>query len=180
LHGRIVFFCEIFGDFLNRRRTITALQYFDSDRVGLEHAFRSSVGEPETGQPEGTAVTTSLRFTGKTRYNTFIGVEAEMGSMLGRAGSNVAGAYGVAGLRNDLGALRLAAELVAGRRWIRYDLDGGTDPTRMVAEPRVRADLWLAPQVTLGGAVGATLGDDAVWMAGIYVGLHSQPYAATR
>lgn len=143
-------------------------------------AFRSSVGEPETGQPEGTAVTTSLRFTGKTRYNTFLGVEAEMGAMLGRAGSNVAGAYGVAGLRNDLGALRLAAELVAGRRWIRYDLDGGTDPTRMVAEPRVRADLWLAPQVTLGGAVGATLGDDAVWMAGIYVGLHSQPYAATR
>lgn len=141
-------------------------------------AFRTTTGEPTTpGLPEGTALTTSLRFTGRTRFNTFLGVEGEVGEMLGRAGSNVAGAYGVAGLRSDLGALRLAAELVAGRRWIRYDLDGTEDPTRLIAEPRVRADLWLASQLTLGVAAGATLGEHSVWMAGVYIGFHSHPYA---
>lgn len=143
-------------------------------------AFRTTSGEPTPGLPEGTALTTSLRFTGRTRFNTFLGVEGEVGEMLGRVGSNVAGAYGVAGVRSDLGALRIAAEIVAGRRWIRYALDGAEDPTLMMAEPRVRADLWLASQLTLGVAAGATLGDHSVWMAGVYIGFHSHPYAETR
>ncbi|HEU4615349.1 MAG TPA: hypothetical protein VFS15_24815, partial [Kofleriaceae bacterium] len=94
--------------------------------------------------------------------------------------SNVAGAYGVAGVRSDLGALRIAAEVVAGRRWVRYALDGTEDPTLLMVEPRVRADIWLASQLTLGVAAGATLGERSVWMAGVYVGFHSQPYAGMR
>lgn len=143
-------------------------------------AFRTATGASTPGLPEGTALTTSLRFTGRTRFNTFLGVEGEVGEMMGRAGSNVAGAYGVAGVRSDLGALRIGAELVAGRRWVRYALDGAEDPTLMIVEPRVRADLWLASQLTLGAAAGATLGERSVWMAGVYVGFHSQPYAGMR
>lgn len=144
-------------------------------------AFRTTTGASTTPElPEGTALTTSLRFTGRTLFNTFLGVEGEVGEMVGRTGSNVAGAYGVAGVRSDLGALRIAAEVVAGRRWVRYALDGTEDPTLLMVEPRVRADIWLASQLTLGVAAGATLGERSVWMAGVYVGFHSQPYAGMR
>jgi opacity protein-like surface antigen len=140
-------------------------------------AFRSTgQTEPDPSLGEGTAVTSSLRFTGRARYNTFLGVEAEFGKLVGFDESNVAGAYGVAGGRGDLGAVRLSAELVAGRRWVRYELNGATDPSKLVAEPRIRADLWLSPYWTLGGAVGATLSDRQVWMAGIYIGVHDKAY----
>ena len=39
MQRRVVVFCEIGGDLFDRCRAITALQNFDSDRVGLEHAF---------------------------------------------------------------------------------------------------------------------------------------------
>ena len=137
-------------------------------------AFRGEMTTPDDPALDaGTAVTTSLRFTGKTRWNTFLGVEAETGKLLGIQRSNIAGAYGVAGIRSDLGRLRIAAELVAGRRWVRYEVLHAADASVLMAEPRVRGDLWLAPQVTIGGAVGATIGDRSVWMAGIYIGLHS-------
>jgi hypothetical protein len=144
-------------------------------------AFRSTTGEGETepGLAAGTALTTSLRFTGRAWGSGFLGIEAEFGELIGVVGSNVAGAYGVAGARGELGSLRIAAELVAGRRWVRYELMEKSDPSAMIAEPRVRADLWLAPKLTLGAAVGATLGDRSVWMAGIYLGIHSFQYDRT-
>jgi hypothetical protein len=144
-------------------------------------AFRSTDGmDPDPSLGEGTAVTSSLRFTGRTRYNTFLGVEGEFGQLVGYGQSNVAGAYGVAGARGDLGAVRLSAELVAGRRWVRYEADGPSDPNKLVAEPRIRGDIWLSPYWTLGGAVGATLSDRQVWMAGVYLGVHGLPFDGTR
>jgi hypothetical protein len=143
---------------------------------GDDIAFRSSTGDTDSSLPAGEAVTTSIRFTGKARYNTFFGVEGEVGEMIGYSTSNIAGAYGVAGARGELGRLRVAAELVAGRRWVRYEIVGKSDPSVMMMEPRVRADLWLSPRLTLGGAVGATLGDRRVWMAGFYIGLHSADF----
>jgi len=65
---------------------------------------------------------------------------------------------------------------VAGRRWIRYALDGTQDAALMMAEPRVRGEMWLSPILTLGGAVGATLSERNVWMAGIYLGVHSSDF----
>ena len=143
----------------------------DNSRV----AFRS-MEPPDVSEQANTALTTSLRFTGEHRYNTYLGGEAETGVMLGRAGSNIAGAYAVAGARGEVGRLRVAAELVAGRRWIRYALDGTQDATLMMAEPRVRGEMWLSPIWTLGGAVGATLSERDVWMAGIYLGVHSTDF----
>jgi hypothetical protein len=141
-------------------------------------AFRSSE-DPSTDPAldEGTAMTTSFRFTGRSRYNTFLGVEGETGYLVGHEHSNLAGAYGVAGLRHGLAQrLQVAAELVGGIRWVRYRLIGSHDDSVMIAEPRVRADLWLSPRVTFGAAAGATLGDRAVWMAGVYIGIHSADF----
>jgi hypothetical protein len=156
-------------------------RHFSAASAESGAAFRSSTGEGQTepGLEAGTALTTSLRFTGRAWSSSFLGVEAEFGEMLGITGSNVAGAYGVAGTRAELGSLRIAAELVAGRRWVRYELMEKSDPSAMIAEPRVRADLWVAPKLTLGAAAGATLGDRSVWMAGIYLGIHSFQYDRT-
>lgn len=142
---------------------------------GPDVAFRSTE-EPDPALAAGTALTSSIRFTGATRYNTFLGIEGETGYIVGHELSNLAGAYAVAGVRNDIGRLRVAAELVGGRRWVRYHIVGAHDASVMIAEPRVRADLWLSRRVTLGGVAGATLGDRSVWMAGLYFGLHSTDF----
>ena len=139
-------------------------------------AFRGSTDPEQATGPEGTALTTSIRFTANTRYNTFLGVEGETGKLVGDSDSNIAGGYGVVGARGDAGPLRIAAELVAGRRWVRYDSKFKTDPSVMIAEPRVRADLWLTSKLMLGAAVGATLSERTVWMAGLYLGIHSFSY----
>ena len=164
-------------------------RHFSPATDAKQIAFRESdtVGAGEAGTPSfdgpggGTAVSTSLRFTGRAPFNTFLGVEGEAGTLLGHHGSNLAGAYGVVGARGELSRIRLAVETVAGRRWVRYGLDGlRSDPATWVVEPRVRADLWLGSQVTLGAAVGATLGDRSVWMAGVYLGFSSSDFNRWR
>ncbi len=143
-------------------------------------AFRTT-DDPDAAVADGDAVTTSLRFTGKTQWDTFLGVEAEVGALLGYPHSNLAGAYGVGGVRQEFGRVRLGAELVTGRRWIRYDLTHQvTDDSLWIAEPRVRADLWLSPVWTVGAAAGATLSDRPVWMAGLYLGISSSAFGRWR
>jgi hypothetical protein len=146
-------------------------RHFTADRTNV--AFRSMTEQPDLSLEGGDGLTMSFRFTGRTRYNTYLGVEGEAGQMIGLPESNIAGAYGVAGARGALGRFRLAAELVAGRRWVRYEFGAKEDPSMLIAEPRVRADVWLNGYASVGGAVGATLSDRQVWMAGIYLGIHS-------
>jgi hypothetical protein len=140
---------------------------------GAMTAFRGQVSEPAV--EAGIARTISLRFTRMFRHGFWLGGEAETG-VLAEPGSNLAGAYGVAGVRGTIGTrVALAVELATGPRWVRYasELD---DVAKLIAEPRVRAEVWVYPQWTLGTAIGSTLGGGDVWMAGIYVGLHSRPY----
>jgi hypothetical protein len=33
--------------------------------------------------------------------------------------------------------------------------------------------MWLGPRVTLGAAIGTTLSEREVWMAGVYLGVHT-------
>jgi hypothetical protein len=148
-------------------------RHFTADHTNV--AFRSTT-TPDPSLAGGEGVTMSFRFTGQTPYSTYLGIEAEAGQMIGLPESNIAGGYGVAGARGVLGSVQLAAELVAGRRWVRYELEGKADPSTLIAEPRVRADVWLSRKLSLGGAVGATLSDRQVWMAGIYIGVHSNPF----
>ncbi len=126
----------------------------------------------EEGTPAGAGVTVSLRFTKWTRWNTIVGFEAESGTLTERS-SNVAGAYGLFGMRHELGPVALFTELAAGKRWVKYSMKGENHISWMV-EPRVRAEMWLSDRFTFGGAIGSTLGADArAWIAGIYVGVHS-------
>src|SRR5262245_34684794 len=88
-------------------------RHFTAAAEGAPVAFRSVMQPDALSSTTTSAVTTSLRFTGKSFYNTFVGVEGEVGEILGLTGSNVAGAYGVAGARTDIGSLRVAIELAA-------------------------------------------------------------------
>jgi hypothetical protein len=151
-------------------------RHFSAASAAKGEAFRTT-GETDTSFTGGEAVSSSIRFTERTRWDTFVGIEGEAGALIGYPGSNLAGAYGVGGVRKDVGRLRIAAELVGGRRWVRYANDlSRMDPGAWIAEPRVRGDIWLGSRVTLGGAAGATLGDSSVWMAGVYVGVTSSDF----
>jgi len=131
-----------------------------------------SISEVDDQTPSGNGVTVSLRFTKWMKWQTFTGVEAETGTLTTR-NSNFAGAYGLFGTRHELGRISLFVEAAAGKRWVRYDLME-KNRTSWIVEPRVRAETWLSDRFTLGGAIGSTItGDVRVWMAGVYVGVHS-------
>jgi hypothetical protein len=141
----------------------------DTGRVAL----RTSSGSPvETGAPGGTGVTVSLRFTKWMRWGTYAGFEAETGSLM-EPSSNFAGAYGLIGARGTVGPIALYVEAAPGKRWIRYEAMGKNYQSYLV-ETRVRAETWISSRFTFGGAIGATLtGEVGVWMAGLYLGVHS-------
>lgn len=150
---------------------LNARHFGASDRP--QAAFRTATGAMiEQGTPGGSGVTVGLRFTKWMRWNLFSGIELETGTLT-EPSSNVAGAYGLAGMRHRVGPLAVSAELAPGKRWVRYELYG-KDHERYMMETRVRAETWLSPRLTVGGAVGATVtGDTSVWMAGAYIGIHS-------
>ena len=132
-------------------------------------AFRTN-DPAQPAQPSGTATTATLRFT-QTFGAGYGGEEAEFGH-LADSSSNVAGGYGLLGVRGASRIGGISAEIAGGWRTVRTSLDA-PDISRLVAEPRVRGELWIANQVSLGAAVGASLGEQ-VWMAGLYIGVHSR------
>ncbi len=136
-------------------------------------ALRTESGVlPDDGTPGGTGVTMSLRFTKWMRWGTFAGIEAETGSLM-EPNSNFAGAYGLVGARGTMGPVALYVEGAPGKRWVRYGSMSKSYESYLL-ESRVRAETWLSSRFTFGGAIGATLtGDVRVWMAGVYIGVHS-------
>jgi len=142
--------------------------------TGAEHAaFRGEAIDPST--EANTAVSVGLRFTHWLPRNLYTGLEAEIGKLDAFDQSNLAGAYGLFGARGRLGWSSLYVEMAAGHRSVRYG-DGLDEEGKLIAEPRVRAEMWLGPRVTLGAALGTTLGARDVWMAGVYLGVHSLVY----
>ncbi|NVB85621.1 MAG: hypothetical protein HOV81_45070 [Kofleriaceae bacterium] len=130
---------------------------------------------PDTG---GGAGSIALRFTMRARWNTYLGAEAEAGAMA-REGSNLAGGYGVAGMRHPFRFGALSAEVAAGWRGLRDALNA-PDRSDYVLEPRVRGEMWLGPQVSLGATAGADLTTQGAWVAGMYVGIHSLDFGGDR
>ncbi len=130
-----------------------------------------------TTSPEPTAIdqdarTVAAQFTMATRHHAYGGFELETG-VLEERGSNFGGAYGVIGAEHVTPGGSIGAELVAGWRGIRA-ASGETDINDMIIEPRVRAQLRIGAQVTLGAVAGATLGELGSWMAGLNLGFHSR------
>lgn len=137
-------------------------------------AQRATSPAPDVQQLAATSV--ALQFTMATAYPLYTGIEAETGR-LGQPGSNLAVASAVVGLDQHLGFGSVGAELAAGWQSVRYGHGDGEHET-LVAEPRIRGQLWIATQWTLGAAFGARLTrerrDD--WMAGVYLGVHSHRF----
>jgi hypothetical protein len=142
-------------------------------RVGAVQRAPVAAGAGESTTTVGhEAITGSAQFTMTAHRFVYLGGELEAGK-LENAGSNVAGAYAVAGAQHTARYGSLGVEVVGGWRQLRYSLD--EDPvSQSILEPRVRGELWLSPQVTFGAKAGATLGEQGAWMAGIYLGFHSK------
>jgi hypothetical protein len=146
-------------------------RHFAGDPTAVAERTTTS---PEDSSVDGTAASVSFRFTMRMRWNTYAGGEAEAGAFASRSGSNLAAGYGVIGGRAPFRLGTFGAELATGWRSVRDSVEA-PDVSRAVLEPRVRGEIFLSPQITLGGAIGADLTERA-WMAGLYVGVHSHSY----
>lgn len=162
---------------------------FNTRRVAMEPPKQEFAGgviarttQPgETSAPveTSTGVTGSAQFTMNYRRGLYLGAEAEAGP-LARSGSFFGGAYGVAGAEAESTKGSLSVELIAGRRWVRYEL-GADDVASLALEPRVRGQLWLGPQISLGGVIGANaVPGETGWMAGVYLGIYSDDKHGSR
>jgi hypothetical protein len=161
----------------NTRRVV-----MDPPKQEVAGAVLARTTEPgETSAPAETAsgVTGNAQFTMGYKRGFYMGGEIEAGPLT-RSGSFFGGAYGVAGAETVSSKGSLSVELIAGRRWLRYEL-GAEDVASVALEPRVRGQLWLGPQVSLGGVVGANaVPGEQGWMAGIYLGLYSDEKHGSR
>jgi hypothetical protein len=147
---------------------------------GADVAARTTGPTPAPGASSAAAATTGvLQFTMAADHHLYTGGELETGT-LGPLGSNFGGAYGVLGTEHGSTLGSISLEVVAGAQWTRADF-GSPDVTRTVVEPRVRGQLWLAPQLALGAMMGTsgTLGDGG-WMAGLYLGVYSKEYNVAK
>ena len=161
----------------NTRRVVTEPP--KQEFAGGVLARTTEPGETETPNVASTGVTGAAQFTMAYRRGFYMGGEVEAGP-LGRNGSFFGGAYGVAGAETSSTNGSLSVELIAGRRWVRYEL-GADDVASIALEPRVRGELWLGPQVSVGGVFGANaVPGEQGWMAGIYLGVYSDDKHGSR
>lgn len=134
--------------------------------------FAASTPAPEKQNARLSAYTASFQFTMKSqRAPIYLGGEAETGRM-DIDGSNFAGAYGIAGTEHASSLGSIGVELAAGWRGLRFSF-GDDNHDSFLFEPRVRGQLWIADQFTLGATAGALVGTEREWMAGVYLGVHS-------
>ena len=143
-------------------------------------AFTARTTDGSSAQPSASsnAVAMSGQFTMATRDHLYLGGEVEAGR-LAEPGSNLAGAYGILGAEGASRIGSLGVELATGWRGVRYSIDSD-DVNDAIVQPRVRGQLWVSPQLTLGAAAGATLVGDRSWMAGVYLGVHSNLFGSFR
>jgi hypothetical protein len=140
-------------------------------------AFRTTEPTSTAATESHEAVMGSAQFTMQAAGNLYLGGEVEAGT-LETPGSNAAGAYAIAGVEGKSRFGALAAEITGGWRTMRSSIST-EDVDSFALEPRVRGDIWLGPQLTLGGLAGATLGENRSWMAGVFVAFHSHAFGTS-
>jgi hypothetical protein len=147
----------------------------DANQVAFRTRPSSTPPTSETADTEThKAIMGSAQFTMQTAWHTYLGGEVEAG-VLDTTGSSAAGMYGVGGIESPLGFGKIGAELAAGYRTMRYSTQS-EDIGKYLVEPRLKAELWISDQFTFGATLGGTLEDHPVWMAGIYLGVHSHAF----
>lgn len=149
------------------------LDYSNLNRTSnVARSTEPTAGAMESVDAPTTATVGAAEFTLAFKYHTYAGGAIETGT-LGQSGSSIAAIYGVLGAEatNSIGAV--AVELAAGWQTMRANIYSPDYDTR-VLEPRVRGELWLSPQFTLGANIGGMPGGDSNgWTAGVYLGVHS-------
>ena len=135
-------------------------------------AARSTTPPAQSGVTADHATTLDMQFTMAHRHGSYVGAEAEAGT-LGISGSNYAAGLAIAGLEVPLSRGTLGVELAGGRRWLRADVDS-ENVRDWVVEGRAHARVWLGEKA----AFGATLGADpqGSWMAGFSLSVYSNVF----
>jgi hypothetical protein len=156
---------------VNTRRVASPPPASTASSSGI--ARMSEPGSPAPSVERMSGAVGSVQFTMRQRHGIYAGAETEAGPVE-RMGF-LSGAYAVIGaeMRSHLGSI--SVEMMGGRQWLRF---GGDETAIGVLEPRARGQLSLSPQISVGGVIGAGLLNDAGWMAGIYIGVYSEPFTA--
>lgn len=131
---------------------------------------------PIDGPGATTALSILQRFALALSRHVYLGSEVEVTQDgdeedRGRQRARMAaGAQLVAGVMTSSHSLRLGAELTGGWRVLYHA------PDHAVFEARVHGELWLAPHVTLGVAVGTSIVERDDRVAALYIGLHTRRF----
>lgn len=96
--------------------------------------------------------------------------DAVSGARLLAAGSQL-----LFGFQGGTKFVKLGLEVAGGGRLIVSEQDNDDD-SELVLEGRARADIWLTPWITLGGALGSSFLNRGEWMAGIYFAAHTYSF----
>lgn len=140
--------------------------------TGDGFAARSTQPQPQAGVLADHATTFDAQFTMSHLRGTYLGVEAEAGT-LGTEGSNYAAALGIAGLEHPMAKGALGVELAGGRRWLRASIDSD-DVRDWTVEARAHARLWLGEKASFGAALGVD--PEGSWMAGLSLSVYSNVF----
>jgi len=131
-----------------------------------------------------TALTFDERIGYGITHGLYAAIDFELGNFAdngSRSGTRDVVLDGLAslGIRGGIGPVALSVELSGGAMVSSYPSQADVQ-TDGLLEAHARADVWLAPWFSIGGAIGASLIDRGDWMAGLYLGFHTWAYAGDR
>lgn len=96
--------------------------------------------------------------------------DAVSGARLLAAGSQL-----LVGFQGGTKFIKLGIEAAGGGRLIVSE-QSDDDDSELVLEGRARADIWLTPWITIGGALGSSFLNRGEWMAGVYFAAHTYSF----
>jgi hypothetical protein len=171
--------------------------------------FQYRIVMPAGARNVDTAITSDVRVGVGLPHGLYVAVDGELGGLSdpARAGTEMmtTGTYGspeiaqgtdmmlaatgVVGARGTTRYGALGIEAAAGARSVRYAFDSAyhdcnqtttITTTNAIVEARARAELWLGPWITAGATVGTSVISQGDWLAGVYLGVHSQAFGGGR
>jgi hypothetical protein len=146
--------------------------------VGLGHGMYVALDGELGGLTDPARAGTEMMTTG-----TYGSPEIAQGTDMMMAGTGVFGARGT----TKHGAF--GVEMAAGARSVRYAFDSAyhdcnqtntITTTKGIVEARARGELWLGPWITAGATIGTSVIEQGDWLAGVYLGVHSQAFGGGR
>ena len=172
---------------------------------GATHGYRI-VGDPSTRNT--TALALSLRATNRLGF-LYFGGELDVGGILTgsearvlhdpdttskmatfeRISTEYFAVRAVVGVRLDLWRMSFASEIAPGVQAISYigkarvgdnSADANVAQWAAVLEARSRIDVWVAPRLSFGIALGRSLRGDDGYSVGVFVSGHQRPYDLRR